>query len=80
MRSERGELARVSDPPSVYSVHNAAGDVWRAPTRLLLKMYLAAGVSETETKTLDRLPTGGKMIFLSIFTKTTGLGGRPLAP
>ena len=44
VNSERGELVRGSDPPLVYSAHSTAGDVWRAPTRLLLKTFLAAGV------------------------------------
>ena len=37
VNSERGELVRGSDPPFVHSAHSTAGDVWRAPIRLLLK-------------------------------------------
>ena len=44
VKSERGELVRGSDPLLVYSAHSSVGDVWRAPTRLLLKTHLAAGV------------------------------------
>ena len=44
VNSERGELVRGSDPPLVYSAHSTAGDLWRAPIRLLLKTHLAAGV------------------------------------
>ena len=53
MNSERRELVRGSDPSSVYSAHFKAGDLWRAPIRLLLKTHLAAGVQKTETKTLS---------------------------
>ena len=42
--SERGELVRGSDPPLVYSAHSTAGDLLRAPIRLVLKTHLAAGV------------------------------------
>ena len=42
--SELGELVRGSDPTLVYSAHSTAGDLWRAPIRLLLKTHLAAGV------------------------------------
>ena len=51
VRCARGELVRGSDPPLVYSACTAAGDVWRAPTRLLL-IRLAAGVWKTEAQTL----------------------------
>ena len=44
VKSERGELVRVSDPLLVYSAHATAGDLWRVPIRLLLKTHLAAGV------------------------------------
>ena len=37
MKCERGALARGSDPPSGHSVHNTAGDTWRAPTRRLIQ-------------------------------------------
>ena len=49
VNSERAEFVRGSDSPLVYSAHSAAGDLWRAPTRLLLKAHLAAGVKKTET-------------------------------
>ena len=42
--SERGEFVGGSDPPLVHSAHSTAGDLWRAPIRLLLKTHLAAGV------------------------------------
>ena len=44
VNSERGELVRGTDPPLVYGAHSTAGDLWRAPIRLLLKTHLAAGV------------------------------------
>ena len=67
VNSERGELGRGSDPPLVYSsAHSTAGDLWRAPIRLLLKKQLAAGVSKTETNTLVRLPSGKKQKFVKI--------------
>ena len=70
INSERGELVRGSDPPLVHSTHSTAGDLWRAPIRLLLKTHLVAGVKKTETKTLHRLPTGEKQ-------NLRGCGGRP---
>ena len=45
-------------PTLVYSARTAAGDVWRTPTRLMLKIHLTAGAQTTEMKILDRLPTG----------------------
>ena len=36
--SEHDELVRGSGPPLVYSADTTAGYVWRAPTRLLLKI------------------------------------------
>ena len=44
VNSERGELVGGSDPPLVYSAHSTAGDLWRAPIRLVLKTHLTAGV------------------------------------
>ena len=44
MKSERGALVRGSDPPSGHSVHNTAGDTWRAPARCLIQKHLAAAV------------------------------------
>ena len=44
VNSERGELVRGSDPLLVYSAHSTAGDLLRAPIKLLLKTHLAAGV------------------------------------
>ena len=44
VKSKRVELVRGSDPPMVYNTHSTVGHVWRAPTRLLLKTRLAAGV------------------------------------
>ena len=43
VNSECGELVRGSDPPLVYGAHSTAGDLWRAPIRLLLKTHLAPG-------------------------------------
>ena len=62
VRSERGALVRVSNPPLVYSADTTAGEVWHALTRLLLKTHLAAGVSKAETTTLDRLIANRKKI------------------
>ena len=38
---ERGELVRGSDPLMMYmySAHSTAGDLWRAPIRLLLRTH-----------------------------------------
>ena len=44
MQSEGGVLVRSSDPPSGHSVHNTAGDVWRAPAMRLIQKHLATGV------------------------------------
>ena len=57
MNSKRGELVRGPDPPLVHRADSTAGDLWRAPIRLLLKTRLAAGVYITETK-LYRPPPG----------------------
>ena len=59
VKSEHIELVRGSDPPLACNAHTAAGDMWCAPTGLLVKP-LAAGVWKTETKTLDRLTKGKK--------------------
>ena len=40
---ERGKLVRGSDPPLVYNAHSTAGDLWRAPIRLLLKTNFGGG-------------------------------------
>ena len=63
VKSEPGELVKGSNPSLVYSAHTAAGGVWRAPTRLLLKINLPTCAWKTETETIDRLPTGKKMSF-----------------
>ena len=39
INSERGALVRGSDPPSGHSVHNTAGDTWRAPVRRLIRKH-----------------------------------------
>ena len=44
MHSERRALVRDSDPPSGHSVHNTAGDTWRAPAGRLIQKYLFTGV------------------------------------
>ena len=67
VKSARGGLVRGSDPPLVYS--STAGRVWRAPTGLLLKIYLAAGVWKAETKNLHRLSTGKKYNFFVDLTE-----------
>ena len=43
MNSERGALIRGSDPPSGHSVHNTAGDAWRALARRLIQKHLITG-------------------------------------
>ena len=50
VKSKRGNLVRGSDPLLGYNAHSTAGDLWRAPIRLLLGTHLAAGVQKTETK------------------------------
>ena len=44
MKSERGALVTGSDPLSGHSVHNTAGDTWRAPARRLMQKHSAADV------------------------------------
>ena len=44
--SESVELARGSDPPLVYSGHSTAGDLWQAPTRLLVKYTFGGWCAE----------------------------------
>ena len=44
VNSEGGEFVKGSEPSLVYSAHSTAGDLWRAPIRLLLKTHLTAGV------------------------------------
>ena len=45
MESERGALVRGSSaPPSGHSVHDTAGDMWRAPARRLIPTHLGADV------------------------------------
>ena len=61
VKSERSELVRGCDPSVAYSAHTMTGDVRRAPTRLLLKILLAAGAKKTEITTLDRPPNGHKI-------------------
>ena len=56
----------------MYSANTTAGDVRRAPTRVLLNIHLAADVWKTETKTLNRLQRGKKKSVLM-----SGFDGRP---
>ena len=70
VKPERGELVRGSDPPLVCSARTTAEDMWRAPTRLPLNVCLAAGLWDTETKSLGRPPTANNGIL-------SRLGGRP---
>ena len=44
VNSERGELVWGFDPALVYSAHFTAGDLWRAPIRLLKNTLLVAGM------------------------------------
>ena len=44
MKSERGALARGSDPPSGHSVYKTAGDTRQAPARSLMQTLLGAAV------------------------------------
>ena len=44
MKAERGALVRGSDPPSGHSVHETAGDTWRAPARRLIQTHLGVAV------------------------------------
>ena len=50
MKSERGALARGSDPPSGHSVHKTAGDMWRVPARRLIQTNLGAAVYLVENR------------------------------
>ena len=44
MNSDRGALARGSNPPFGHSVHNTAGHTWRAPARRVIQKHLSTGV------------------------------------
>ena len=63
MKSEWGALFRGSDPPSGRSVHNTAGDTWRAPARRLIQKHLPTGVPKTDDKNLDPSPMVKKWTF-----------------
>ena len=56
MKSEWGALFRGSDPPSGRSVHNTAGDTWRAPARRLIQTHWALMCRKQRTKILDPSP------------------------
>ena len=56
MKSERGALVRGSDPPFGHSVHDTAGDRWRATARRLIQTLLGADVEKQATKILDPSP------------------------
>ena len=66
VKSQRGEIFRGSDSPLAYSAGTTAGDLWRAPNRLLLKTHLGAGVQKTKEKT-PIAPKRAKNIYLSTF-------------
>ena len=63
MNSARGALGRAFDPPSGHSVHNTAGDTWRAPARRLIQKHLPTGVPKTDDKNLDPSPMVKKWTF-----------------
>ena len=81
-RNERGGLIRGSDPPLAYNAQATADDVWRAPTRLLLQIHLAAGVWNKRRQKPPLSPNGQKteFIFERILRKTTGQHKQSLMP
>ena len=68
MKSERGALVRVSDPPSGHSVHNTTGDMWRASARRLIQNHSRS------------LSDGKKYNFFRVREKSVRRRGQPLAP
>ena len=48
--SERDALFRGSDPPSGHIVHTTVGDMWRAPTRRLIRKHSAVVCRKQTTK------------------------------
>ena len=60
VNSERGELVRGSDPPLVCSAHSTAGDLWRAPIRLLLESTFGGWCVENWGNSSLSSPNGRK--------------------
>ena len=85
MKPERGALVKISDPLSVHSVHNTAGDTWRAPARRLIQKQMAASAENKRQKFSIRLRfvLVAKTSFFFLFQvweKSVGRRGQPLAP
>ena len=53
MNSKRDALIKVSDPPYCHSVHTSVGDMWRGPTRRLIKKHFGAGLCKTDDKKIS---------------------------
>ena len=76
MKSERGALARGSDPPSGHIVHKTTGDRWRAPAwRLIYTHSGAAGDQNSRSVSDDK-----KEAFFQVWEKSVGRRGQLLAP
>ena len=78
-KSEWGALVRGSDPPSGHSVHNTAGDRWRAPARRLLPKQLAGGVYKADDKNCRSSSMAKNSNFFQVWEKSVGRPGQPLA-
>ena len=79
INSERGALVRGSDPPSGHSVHNTAGNTWRAPARRLLQKIYVHGCVENSRPKISIPPRWQKIELVSGWEKTAGRRGQPLA-
>ena len=65
MISERGALVRGSDSPSGHTVHNTAGDTWRAPARHLIPKTCGRWCGEHTTRKDRPLYDGQQYPFFS---------------
>ena len=71
MNSERGALVKGSDPPSGHSVHNTAGDTWRAQARRLIQEHLSTGVKKTDDQKISSLSDGKSRPFSGLGEERT---------
>ena len=80
MKSERCALVTGSDPPSGHSVHDTAGDTWRASADVWYKHIRALICRKQTTKIIDPSPMAKKYTFFEVWEKSVGRRGQPLAP
>ena len=79
MKPERGALVSGSDPPSGRSVHNTAGDTWRALARRLIQTRRPRVWQKQETKILDPSPMAKSRSFFRFGRRAKDAEG-PLSP